>query len=76
MILTYRYASDRIDKLKAEGRLTKRLRFTKWSPLTRTELQGFLAIVFNMGIIRLPQLEDYWKTAWVAEVPFFSRVMA
>ena len=29
-----------------------------------------------MGIIRLPELEDYWKTSWVAEVPFFSRVMS
>ena len=28
-----------------------------------------------MGIIRLPELEDYWKTSWVAEIPFFSRVM-
>ncbi len=26
-----------------------------------------------MGIMRL---EDYWKTSWVAEIPFFSRVMA
>ncbi len=28
-----------------------------------------------MGIIKLPELEDYWKTSWVAEIPFFSRVM-
>ncbi len=40
------------------------------------ELQGFLATVLNMGIIRLPELEHYWKTSWVAEIPFFSRVMA
>jgi len=29
-----------------------------------------------MGIIRLPELEDYWKTSWVAAIPFFSRVLA
>jgi len=40
-----------------------------------TELEGFLAIVINMGIISVPAIEDYWKTSWVAEVPFFSRVM-
>jgi len=39
------------------------------------ELEGFLAIIFNMGMIRLPELEAYWKTSWVAEIPFFSKVM-
>ena len=28
-----------------------------------------------MGLIRLPELEDYWKTSWVAEVLFFSCTM-
>ena len=28
-----------------------------------------------MGIIRLPELEDYWKTSWVTEVLFFSCMM-
>ena len=71
-----RYASERIEKLRADGKLTRKSRLFSWSPLTLLELHGFLAIVFNMGIIRLPELEDYWKTAWVAEIPFFSRVMA
>ena len=38
-------------------------------------MQGFLAIILNMGLIELPQIEDYWKTSWVTEVPFFHRVM-
>ena len=42
---------------------------------TVSELQWFLAIISNMGIIRLPELEGYWKTLWVAEIPFFSQVM-
>jgi len=71
----HRYASEKISKLEAEGKLTRRSQFNKWSALTLPELHGFLAIIFNMGIIRLPELEDYWKTSWVAEVPFFSRVM-
>jgi len=52
-----------------------RSRLLKWTPITITELQGFLAIVINMGIISVPAIEDYWKTSWIAEVPFFSRVM-
>ena len=48
--------------LEEQGRLGPRSRFHKWSPLTRAELWGFLAIVLNMGIIRLPDIESYWKT--------------
>ena len=36
---------------------------------------AFLAIVLNMGIIHLPELEDYWRTSWVCSVPFFGRVL-
>ena len=71
----YSYASQRIEKLRAEGKLRPRSRFLKWTPITITELQGFLAIVINMGIISVPAIENYWKTSWIAEVPFFSRVM-
>ena len=39
-------------------------------------MEGFLSIIFNMGLITLPQIEDYWKTTWIAEVPFFARVMS
>ena len=72
---TTRYAAQKIHELEEGGKLTRRSRFMKWYPTTITEIQGFLAIVFNMGLIQLPQLEDYWKTSWVTEVPFFNRVM-
>ena len=39
-------------------------------------MKGFLAIIFNMGLINLPQIEDYWKRSWLIEVPFFARVMS
>jgi len=71
----YSYASQRIEKLRAEGKLRPRSRLLKWTAITITKLQGFLAIVINMGIISVPAMEDYWKTSWIAEVPFFSRVM-
>ena len=53
-----------------------RSRLRKWVPLTIVELLGFLAIIINMGVITVPTLEDYWKTSWLANIPFFSRVMA
>ena len=39
-------------------------------------MEGFLSIIFNVGLITLPQIEDYWKTTWIVEVPFFARVMS
>ena len=29
----------------------------------------------SMEIIELPEIEDYWKTSWSSEVPFFTSVM-
>jgi len=51
-------------------------RLRKWIPLTIVELIGFLAVVINMGIINVPSLEDYWKTSWLAQIPFFSHMMS
>ena len=36
---------------------------------------GFLAIILNMGIIELPDIESYWKTSWSCRVPFFSQIL-
>lgn len=59
---TCRYASEKIRKLEAAGKITRRSRFKSW---TLVDLHGFLAIILNMGIIRLPEIEDYWRTSWV-----------
>ena len=71
----FRYAEKHIRELEASGKLTQRSRFAKWCPITVYELYGFLAIILNMGLIVLPELEDYWKTSWVSEVSFLVRVM-
>ena len=71
----YRYAADRISRLRAQNRLTSHSRFQKWKPVSREEMYGFLALIINMGIIQLPDIESYWKTSWISEVPFFGRVM-
>ena len=43
--------------------------------MTMSDLHGFFAIVMNMGLIHLPEREDYWKTSWTCEIPFFRRVL-
>ena len=43
--------------------------------MTRSDLYGLLAIILNMGLIEMPNLQDYWSTSWVTQVPFFSSLM-
>ena len=38
-------------------------------------MEGFFAIILNMGLIDVPNIQDYWSTAWTNQVPFFSSVM-
>ena len=40
-----------------------------------TEMEGFLGIILNMGLIDMPELQDYWSSSWSSHVPFFSHVM-
>jgi hypothetical protein len=39
-------------------------------------MDGFLAIILNMGLIELPHIQDYWTTSWISEVPFFGKMMS
>ena len=74
--LHYRYAGERIEKIRTAGKLTKRCRFSNWKDVSATEMRAFLALILNMGIIQLPEIEDYWKTSWTSEIPFYGRVMS
>ena len=69
------YAETKISTLEREGNLGPRSRFRKWKPLSRFELWGFLALIVNMGIIHLPDIESYWKTSWVCQIKFFRDIM-
>ena len=74
-ISLHRYAREHIEKLKAENRLGTRSRFANWIPVTATEMEGFFAIIVNMGIIQIPNIEAYWSTSWTSEISFFSKVL-
>lgn len=32
-------------------------------------------VILNMGLIQLPELEDYWKSLFAREIPFFGHVL-
>jgi len=41
-----------------------------------SEMEGFLAVVINMGLIQLPEIESYCSINWITTVPFFSRLFS
>ena len=73
--LLYRYAHDTIQTLSSANHLCPHSIFHKWQPVTRLEMEGFFAIILNMGLINLPNIQDYWSTAWTNQVPFFFMLM-
>ena len=76
MYTHYRYAAERIEKLESANQLTRKSRYANWKPVTPMEMEGFLAIIVNMGLIQLPDIESYWNTSWVGHIPFFGRMFS
>ncbi|CAG2245715.1 unnamed protein product [Mytilus edulis] len=56
---TNSYARNFIRK----GAAKRYARMKSWRPLTKNELKSFLAIVFNMGLIRKSSIEEYWNSS-------------
>ena len=42
---------------------------------TVEEFQAFIAIHIAMGLLRLPQIKDYWSTSEVLATPWFASIM-
>lgn len=52
-------------------------RIKSWKPLTVNELRRFLAIVFNMGLIKKTSIEEYWNTTMPSQSSkWFKKVMS
>ncbi|XP_052080769.1 piggyBac transposable element-derived protein 4-like [Mytilus californianus] len=48
-----------------------------WRALTENELKSFLAIVFNMGLIRKSSIEEYWNSSMPSQAShWFKEVMS
>lgn len=72
----FRFAIERIEKMKEADQLSPKSRFRNWKPVSAEEMEGFMAVIINMGVIQLPEIEAYWSTKWTGEIPFFRRVFA
>ncbi|KAL4104132.1 hypothetical protein QTP88_019445 [Uroleucon formosanum] len=51
-------------------------RISNWVNTNRSEMKTFLSLLFHMGTIKMPRLEDYWKTNKLFNLPFFRTYMS
>ena len=61
--------------LRSKNLLRPCSHLAKWEPVTAAEINGFLAIILNMGLIKMPHMHDYWSRSWVAEIPLFGNLI-
>lgn len=47
-----------------------------WTDVDVAEMQAFLGLVIAMGVVKLPQMEDYWSTNPILHHPWFRSVMS
>ena len=72
---TNNYAEQKITELSRTGKLTHGSRWNRWKPVSAEEMRAVMAIIINMGVMSIPDLEAYWKTSWECYIPFFHDVM-
>jgi len=56
---TNRYAAQQIAAQKRKGPISKNSVFSRWKPVTISEIERFLATIVHMGFVRKPRLRDY-----------------
>ena len=69
---TNRYAKQQTAAQKRKGPISKNSVFSRWKPVTISEIERFLAITVNTGFVRKPRLRDYWSTYPIYDSKFAS----
>ena len=54
---TKRYARQFMEN----NQLRRNSRMNRWSDVTMTKMRNFLRIIIVSGLIKYPNMEDYWK---------------
>lgn len=62
--------------LRSHDNLSPNARARSWKPVTVSEMKGFLATIFNMGIVRKPTIESYWSTNELVATPWFRKMFS
>jgi hypothetical protein len=56
--------------------VSNKSRISNWVNTNRSEMKTFLSLLFHMGTIKMPRLEDYWKTNKLFNLSFFRTYMS
>lgn len=64
---TNNYAKEVIRKKQ----LTRKSIWHKWHAITKEEFSSFIAVILNMVLIQLPNIQEYWFTASNSRTPYF-----
>ena len=49
------------EKVISEKIISRRSRFNEWKPTNVAEMKTFIGLMVHMGVINLPNLQDYWS---------------
>jgi len=56
--------------------LSKRSRANSWCPVNNDEMKKFIGLIFSMGLVKKPKIEDYWTTDPLFATPGFRAVLS
>lgn len=65
------YAQEKI----ANQNLSPHSRKKSWSDTNIDDVKRLIGIILNMGIIKVPDVQSYWKTDWICNIPFVKYAM-
>ena len=51
-------------------------RINQWKPVSADDIKSFVAHMIILGIVRKPDLEDYWSKRGIMQTPFFGKYMS
>ena len=79
---TNAYAQRRIAELGADAvarmdhpNYKRHARLNKWKDMTGDEMRVFAAHLIVLGLIKKPELEEYWSGKGLTRTPFFGKYM-
>ena len=73
---TNRYARSSIRNMQQQGPLEPRSIFATWKEVSKADIYNFLAICLHMGLVRKPQISDYWSVNAGVHSSYAAQIMS
>ncbi|CAH2065056.1 unnamed protein product, partial [Iphiclides podalirius] len=73
---TNSHASQRMELLRSQGKLTPNILLHRWVPTDRDEMITFLATLILQGLYHIPEQERYFKHNGFGTMPYFRAIMS